>query len=145
MKYLLLTLLFCSYMGAPIQAADESKEERKEAVAWVKNSMVSKKKMITAAKKVKNEKSADKFAKEIAKIYADLKVDGESTAMGDSAPAKTPSGEIYTAEAAKKEAAMKKLDEELDKEQERIEELNLESSSLKKALEQMKKIRDLLG
>lgn len=145
MKYILTPLFLLAFLGLQVNAADDSRQEKKEAVAWVKTSADSKKKLITAAKKVKNEKSAEKFAKDVAKIYDALSVEGKETGMGKTVAATAPSSDSMSAELEKKSDSMKKLDDALDKELERIEGLNIESSSLDKALEQISKIRDLLG
>lgn len=145
MKALLMMMLAGTLMGASLSIAADDRAERKDAVAWVKTSMTQKKKLLTAAKKVKNVKTAEKFAKEVAKIYADLNVGGKETAMGQSGPAEAPTGDAIDAEFEKKAKALEKLNEALDKEIERIEAAEIESSDLDEALKQVKKINDLLG
>ncbi len=145
MKYLLTLTLLAALFGGQLSLADDSREDRKVAVAWVKTSLAAKKKLAASAKKVKNEKTAEKFAKEVDKMYEDLAIEGKDTAMGKSEGASAPTGDSVSAEAEKKAAAMQKLDDALDKEIERIESLEIESENLDEALKKVKKIRDLLG
>lgn len=145
MKTLLITLIACTFMGATLSYAADDRAARKDATTWVKTSMTQKKKLLAAAKKVKNVKTAEKFAKDVDKIYEELKVDGTQTAMGSSAPAEAPTGDAVDAEMEKKAKALEKLDEALDKELNRIEEAEIDSSELNEALKKVKKINDLLG
>ncbi|MFI3242818.1 MAG: hypothetical protein R3Y56_01030 [Akkermansia sp.] len=144
-RYLLMLTLLFACASIQLSAADESREDRKAAVTWVKTSLSCKKKLAASAKKVKNEKSAEKFAKDVDKMYEALAVDGKDTAMGKSEGASAPEGESLSEEMEKKAAAMKKLDDALDKEIERIESLEIESENLGSALKKVQKIRDLLG
>ena len=122
---------------APKSSA-ELRVEKKEAAAWYKKKLARQKKAIAALKKVKDEKSAKKAASSIMKQYGHL-VGGEQTAMGTTGPAEVPSGEAADEVAAKYEKQLDKLQEQLNKELERIGELELSVPELDEAIDAVNK------
>ncbi len=147
MKHLVILLTIGLFVAAPVTMADsddapkssaELRVEKKEAAAWYKKKLARQKKAIAALKKVKDEKSAKKAASSIMKLYGRL-VGGEQTAMGTSGPAEVPSGEAADEVAAKYEKQLDKLQEQLNKELERIGELELSVPELDEAIDAVNK------
>ncbi|MBE6416947.1 MAG: hypothetical protein E7033_00610 [Akkermansiaceae bacterium] len=147
MKHLVILLTIGLFVAAPVTMAEsddapkssaELRVEKKEAAAWYKKKLARQKKAIAALKKVKDEKSAKKAASSIMKLYGHL-VGGEQTAMGTTGAAEVPSGEAADEVAAKYEKQLDKLQEQLNKELERIGELELSVPELDEAIDAVNK------
>lgn len=107
---------------------------RKEAAQWVKTDLSNKKKALALFKKVKDEKSASKAAAAVLKLYS-LENEGKVTALGEVGPASDPTGPAFEEAKKKAEKQREKLLEALEKENERISSLNIESDDLARAME----------
>lgn len=100
----------------------------KEAKEWVKNDIKQLRSALTILKRVKDEKSAEKAAKALHKLYD--KPAGKSTAMGDEAPPERPSGEEMAQVMEKNKRSLEKLQAEIEEQIQRIEELHIDNASL---------------
>ncbi len=130
--YLLLTALILP-LTLPASAAPD-RFERKEAATWVKEEMNRRKKTLALLKRVKDEKSAEKVGKALLEMYD---AGGEETALGETGPAPKPTGEAMAAAEEKNAKALEKMQKAIAAERERIAELEIESSTLTKALNAM--------
>ncbi len=134
---LLSTLLLAAFTlttALPAEAADPA--SRREAAAWVKESMAKRKKAIGLLKKVKDAKTAKRIGKALQKEFSNPNA-GKQTAMGEVAPPQAPEGEAMDAEMEKKSEQIAKLDESIAKQRERIDALEIDSSELQEGLEAM--------
>lgn len=113
-------------------SAAVTREDKKAAVAWYKEDIANKKKALSLFKKVKDEKSAEKAATAVLKLYG-IENEGEKTAMGVAGARVTPEGPAMEAEAKKNDKVLARLIAQLQKEQERISALNIESERLSRA------------
>lgn len=106
-----------------------TRDDKKAAAAWYKEDLANKKKALALFKKIKDEKSAEKSAKAVLKLYG-LSHEGMQTAMGEVGERRVPTGPAMEAEAKKVEKVRRKLQEQILKEQERVEGMEFEDSSL---------------
>lgn len=109
-----------------------TREDRKAAAAWYKEDLANKKKALALFKKIKDEKSAEKSAKAVLKLYG-LDRAGEQTAMGEVGERSVPTGPAMEAEARKVDKARAKLIGLLQSEQERVAGLELNTDEVSRA------------
>ncbi len=128
--HLLLLAAFVLPLASPPAGAAPDREERKEASIWVKEEMNRRKKTLALLKKVKDEKSANKAAKALMELYA---VSGQQTALGETGPARKPTGEAFSEAEAKNTRQLEKLDAAISAQRKRIAALELKSASLSEA------------
>lgn len=106
---------------APIEATD-SAQQKKEANAWYKKKMTRLKKVASTIKKVKDEKSADKAAAAIRKLYKEYEDTGRSNSSRFRVVAKAaPESEAMDAAAARYAPQLKKIRKQIRKNLERID------------------------
>lgn len=142
MKYLAYFLALFMVMDAPLvfaaddepKSAADTRAEKKEATNWYKQKLARQKKALGALKKVKNDKTAKKAAASIMKHYEHL-VGGKETAMGRSEAAEVPTGDAMDEAAEKMQKQLERMDTQIEKEIERINELELDCPELDKAID----------
>lgn len=118
--------------GGDSEAVAVTRDDKKAAAAWYKEDMANKKKALALFKKIKDEKSAEKSAKAVLKMYG-LDREGEQTAMGEVGERTTPTGPAMEAEAKKVDKARAKLINLLQNEQERVAGLQLDTEEVSRA------------
>ncbi len=131
---ILLLAVFTLTTALPAEAAADP-ASRREAAAWVKESMNKRKKALGLLKKVKDAKTAKRIGKALQKEFATS--EGKQTAMGEVAPPQAPEGEAMDAEMEKKSDQIAMLVESIAKQRERIDALELDSTDLKAGIDAM--------
>ena len=145
-KLYLLLLGFCLLIVQPVMAEEsdtddfgapseekvspaDAREEAKAAAAWLKEHMALRKKVLSALKKVKNEKSAAKAAKALNKLTGKDNV-GKKTALGEVGDSlfERPDTEAMDALLKKNIKRIDKSTKDIEEEVDRIESLDLEDT-----------------
>lgn len=149
-KLYLLLLGFCLLIVQPVMAEEsdtddfgapseekvspaDAREEAKAAAAWLKEHMAMRKKVLSALKKVKNEKSAAKAAKALNKLTGKDNV-GKKTALGEvgdslfERPFGRPDTAAMDALLKKNIKRIDKSTKDIEEEVDRIESLDLEDT-----------------
>lgn len=121
------------------------KESQKSAQQWVSFTIASKKKMLTAAKKVKAGKDVPDFRDCVNSIYKAFNAYDGVLPMGRCEPPAAPSGPCYDEAFEKKGKQIDSLDEALEKELQRLKDLNIASDAMQEALFKAKLILGLMG
>ena len=137
MMRLFLCVLMLAGVLSDVSLAAVTREERKEAAAWVKQEISRRQKALSLLTKVKDERTAARVGPALAALYSSAA--GGQTAMGEVGPAARPVGEAMEAEDRKNAARVEKQKAALAAEKGRIEALELDCPELKAGLELMEK------
>ncbi len=119
--------------------------DKKEAQQWVGFSLSERKKMLTAAKKVKKEKDVAAFNQAVNKVYKEVNSYPGVDPMGQCRPGAAPYGAACDEAFAKKERQDEVLSSEIDRELERLKALNIPSDAMQEALFKLKMLAEFLG
>lgn len=119
-------LLACSLPAqeeklSPAEMRQEQKFARKEAEAWVKEEMTTRKKVIACLRKIKDERSANKETKTLLTLLENEV--GTKTALGEVGEVKRPTGEAMEEEDKKRGQAVVKQKKQIKAELKRINQL----------------------
>ncbi len=128
--YLLLAV-FLLPLSTPLSAAPD-RYEKQGATLWVKEETTRLKKTLTLLKRVKDERSAEKAGKALLEMYGDGE---ENTALGKVGPAELPKGEAVATAVARNIPRLTSLERAIEAQRQRIEALELESTTMARALE----------
>lgn len=131
--FLCVLTLTLAFSGTLCPAA--TREERKEAAAWVKAEIGRRQKALALLTKVKDEGSAVRSGRALASLYSSTA--GGATVMGDRGASARPAGEVMEREEKRNVKRIEKLKAQMAAEKERIEALELDCPELEAALELM--------
>lgn len=151
-RFLILMMMVLGLMACPVMAQEETaaaeptkedaaelREARKVAAAYVKDELKRNKKLTSLLKKVKDAKSAKKQSEKILELTGNGKK--KKTALGDSGPAKRPTGPAMDEERKKRARELKTSYAKLRKQIEEFNELEIkdceEFDEIKAAIEKL--------
>lgn len=151
-RFLILMMMVLGLMACPVMAQEETaaaeptkedaaelREARKVAAAYVKDELKRNKKLTSLLKKVKDAKSAKKQSEKILDLAGNGKK--KKTALGDSGPAKRPTGPAMDEERKKRARELKISYAKLRKQIEEFNELEIkdceEFDKIKAAIEKL--------
>lgn len=133
----LLCVLALAVVFSGFSCPAATREERKEAAAWVKAEIDRRQKTLALLAKIKDEGSAVRAGRALASLYSSTA--GGATAMGDRGAESRPVGEVMEREEKRNAKRIEKLETQIAAEKERVRSLELNCPELETALELMER------